>query len=124
MKIGRLDHVNVRTSRVDEMVLWYETYLGFKKGWRPAFGFDGAWLYAGDHPMVHLVHVDTECRSVEPKIEHFAFTATGYSGFLEKLQSDGIEADIVHVPGLPIVQVNVKDCDGNHVHIDFPADEL
>jgi surfactin synthase thioesterase subunit len=28
------------------------------------------------------------------------------------------------VPDLPIIQINVHDCDGNHIHIDFHAEEL
>ncbi|MEM6887609.1 MAG: VOC family protein [Pseudomonadota bacterium] len=123
MEIKRLDHVNVRTNKLDDMVHWYETYLGLKSGWRPDFSFPGAWLYSGDHPMVHLVHVDEECASIQPKIEHFAFTATGYPAFMDKLRANGASGKVVRVPGLPIIQVNVEDCDGNHVHIDFPADE-
>ncbi|MEM8731732.1 MAG: VOC family protein [Pseudomonadota bacterium] len=124
MEIKRLDHVNVRTSRLAEMIEWYETYIGLKSGPRPDFGFGGAWLYNGDHPMVHLVEVDSECASLEPKIEHFALAANGYSAFVDKLHASGISTDVVKVPGLPIVQVNVEDCDGNHIHIDFPADEV
>ncbi|MGZ2256378.1 VOC family protein [Roseobacter sp. A03A-229] len=124
MEIQRLDHVNVRTSKLDEMIQWYEKYLGLKSGPRPDFGFGGAWLYSGDHAMVHLVEVEQDCASVEPKIEHFALKATGYSAFIKRLEDNGIVADVVRVPGLPIVQVNVEDCDGNHIHVDFPADEM
>ncbi|MEM9250178.1 MAG: VOC family protein [Pseudomonadota bacterium] len=124
MEIQRLDHVNVRTSRLEEMVRWYEAYLGLTNGPRPDFGFGGAWLYKGDHPMIHLVEVAQDCASVEPKIEHFAFTATGFHALVARLEADGIEPGVVHVPGLPIVQVNVEDCDGNHIHIDFPKDEV
>ncbi len=124
MEIGRLDHVNVRTSRLDEMVQWYEEYLGLKNGPRPDFEFGGAWLYSGEYPTVHLVEVDNECASLEPKIEHFAFRASGYHSFIEKLEAGGIKADVRRVPGLPIIQVNVEDCDGNHIHIDFDASEV
>ncbi|WP_298922342.1 VOC family protein [uncultured Roseobacter sp.] len=124
MEIRRLDHVNIRTSKLDEMIAWYEKYLGLRNGHRPEFGVGGAWLYKGDHAMVHLVEVDKECASVEPKVEHFAFTATGYSEFVEKLKTHGIATEVVRVPGLPIVQVNLEDCDGNHIHVDFPTDEV
>ena len=58
MGIERLDHVNVVTTRLDEMVTWYQTVLGLTLGPRPNFPFPGAWLYAGDHPVVHLVESD------------------------------------------------------------------
>ena len=123
MKIVRLDHVNVRTSRLREMVAWYETYLGLTSGPRPAFGMGGAWLYAGEDPVVHLVEVDRPGASVEPNIEHFAFAATGRAAFLRRLEAGGVAARVSRVPGMPIVQVNVADCDGNHIHVDFAADE-
>ncbi len=123
MKIVRLDHVNLRTSRLDEMIRWYETYVGLRNGPRPDFGFRGAWLYAGDHAVVHLVEVTEECASVEPKIEHFALKAKGLAKFLKNLEANEIPARVVKVPGLPIIQVNVEDCDGNHIHIDFHENE-
>ncbi|WP_371933297.1 VOC family protein [Ruegeria discodermiae] len=55
MPIRRLDHVNVVTSNLEEMVAWYETVLGLRSGPRPDFSFGGAWLCAGDAPIVHLV---------------------------------------------------------------------
>lgn len=33
----------------------YERYVGLKNGDRPPFNFSGAWLYAGDKPILHLV---------------------------------------------------------------------
>ena len=123
MELKRLDHVNVRTSKLDEMIQWYETYLGLQNGWRPNFSVPGAWMYLGDQPVVHLVHIDAECASVDPKIEHFAFAATGYAAFIATLDAAGIAHDTVHIPDARILQVNIEDCDGNHLHIDFPADE-
>lgn len=123
MQIGQLDHVNLRTSRLDEMIQWYSRYLGMEVGPRPDFNFRGAWLYAGTKAAVHLIEVEKECASIEPKIEHFAFTATGYDGLIEKLRTDDIAFDVYPVPGFSIVQVNVIDCDGNHIHIDFAVEE-
>ncbi|MCR9139823.1 MAG: nascent polypeptide-associated complex subunit family protein [Alphaproteobacteria bacterium] len=36
----------------------------------------------------------------------------------------GIDFGMNTVPDFPIVQVNIFDPDGNHIHIDFPAGEL
>ena len=54
----KLDHVNVRTASVELMRAWYVRVLGLKDGWRPPFPFPGAWLYAGNDPIVHLVGVE------------------------------------------------------------------
>lgn len=121
--LQKLEHVNVRTSRLDEMTKWYVDVLGMENGDRPPFGFPGAWLYVGDTPAVHLVEVGEEPQSVEPKIEHFAFAAAGLKKFLAKLDDQNITYSLATVRDLPIVQVNVHDIDENHIHIDFPLEE-
>ncbi|MCV3271865.1 VOC family protein [Roseobacter sinensis] len=123
MEISRLDHVNLRTSNLEAMADWYTRVLGLQRGPRPDFGFPGAWLYIGDHAVVHLVGVSEECASIAPKIEHFAFRATGFDTLMARLDDSGIAPDVVRVPGLPIVQVNLADVDGNHIHIDFDSAE-
>ncbi len=124
MQIGRLEHVNLRTGRLSEMVDWYKRILGMAEGWRPPFGFPGAWLYAGEMPVVHLVGVASSPAATDPAIEHFALSATGLSDFRARLQAEGISHSVDEVPGFPMVQVNLHDPDGNHIHIDFPRTEL
>ena len=82
MPIRHLDHVNIVTSKLDEMVAWYQTVLGLRSGPRPEFPFDGAWLYAGNIAVVHLVENTAGKRSGSEtalKLEHFAFSATDAS---------------------------------------------
>lgn len=90
MQIKRLDHVNIVTTRLDDMVAWYSDILGLKPGWRPDFDFPGAWLYAGDNAVVHLIGTDeTGAVGAESplKLEHFAFSAQGREGFESRLKS-------------------------------------
>jgi catechol 2,3-dioxygenase-like lactoylglutathione lyase family enzyme len=125
MKLGTLDHVNVRTRNLDKMVDWYERALGMKTGPRPSFSFPGAWLYVGDKPIVHLVGVDRPLPAPQDdlRLEHFAISATGLTEFLHRLTRNDIKYRMNKVPDFPIVQVNVFDPDSNHIHIDFHADE-
>ena len=125
MKLGTLDHVNVRTRNLDRMIDWYSRILGMTEGRRPGFDFPGAWLYVGDKPYLHLVGVDRSlpAHQDELRLEHFAMSATGLSAFLDRLKDEGIDCKLVKVPDFPIVQVNVWDPDGNHIHIDFHEDE-
>jgi len=124
MPVTGLDHVNIRTSKLDEMSEWYETVLGLRAGPRPAFDFPGAWLYCGADAVVHLVGVTTPVETTDAiSLEHFALRAKGLETFLAKLDDLGITARVVRVPGLPIVQVNIFDPEGNHIHVDFDANE-
>ena len=124
MPIHALDHVNLRTSRLDEMVAWYEDILGLKTGKRPDFKIPGAWIYIGDVPAIHLVDVAEAHDHANLKLEHFALSASGMGNFIALLKDRGIEHSIDPVPGFPIVQVNLRDVDGNHIHVDFDAAEL
>lgn len=121
MQLERLDHVNVRTARLDEMVRWYEDVLGMKSGKRPPFPFPGAWLYVGDQACVHLIGIGDEA-GADPsdlKLEHFAFRGQGLSSFVEKLEASGVRHNITEIAGGGLTVVNVWDPDGNHIHVDF-----
>ncbi|MEM7683248.1 MAG: VOC family protein [Paracoccaceae bacterium] len=125
LNIRKLDHVNVRTSRLDEMVAWYGEILDMHPGPRPDFPFPGAWLYCGEDAAIHLIGVDVEPGS-DPndlKLEHFALSATGMAALVERAKSAGERFDVRKVPDFPIAQVNLWDPDGNHIHIDFTAEE-
>lgn len=122
MKIERLDHVNIRTAQLETMVAWYEDILGLKRGPRPDFGFPGAWLYAGEDAIVHLVTVEGEpgAGSEQPlKIEHAAFAATGLAAFEAHLKARGEKVRRVEIADFGITQLNIWDPDGNHLHVDF-----
>lgn len=119
-----MDHVNIRTANLGDMVRWYKDVLGMPTGPRPDFPFPGAWLYVGDQAYVHLVGVETQPRGGgEVTLEHFAFRATGMAKFLQRLEAAGVAHSVDPVPGFPVVQVNLHDPDGNHIHVDFAAEE-
>ena len=123
MPITAFDHVNIRTHRLDEMIAWYGDILGLYPGPRPDFPFPGAWLYLRDKALIHLVGIDNAPAPPQNLgLEHFALKAEGMSDFLAKLDTHGIEARLSPVPGMPIVQVNIFDPDGNHIHVDFDAE--
>lgn len=126
MNIQQLDHVNVRTTRLPEMIAWYTDVLGLSSGARPDFPFPGAWMYAGDSAVVHLVGIEGEPATgseVKLKLEHFALSASGLVSFLNHLEALGIEYRRGELAQMNLVQINIHDPDGNHIHIDFPADE-
>lgn len=126
MPIRRLDHVNVVTANLEEMVAWYEAVLGLRSGPRPDFPFGGAWLYAGDAAVVHLVKDTVQARTGSEaalKLEHFAFSATDASAFERKLKENSAPFEKINVKDAGLVQFHISDPDGNHVHVDFDLNE-
>lgn len=126
MQIGNLDHVNIRTTQLDTMIDWYIDILGMRNGDRPDFPFPGAWMYAGKAAVVHLVGIEGEPvtgSEVDLKLEHFAFSATGLHKFEAKLCKKNIQYRRVEIPSINLVQINLWDPDGNHIHVDFSAHE-
>ncbi len=123
VELKRLDHVNVRTANLRAMAAWYCDRLGMREGPRPDFSFPGAWLYIGDAPVIHLVGVDAVGAQSDLRLEHFAFAAQGLGTLIERLTDTGEHHVLRRVPGFPIMQVNLWDPDGNHLHIDFDSAE-
>ena len=124
MPLKRLDHVNLRTTRLAEMIAWYDKVLGMKVGERPDFPFGGAWLYCEGFPIVHLVEVERPAAANgTPQLEHFAISADGLDAFLGHLRESRVGYRCAVLPGMGIQQVNIFDPDGNHIHVDFAKDE-
>lgn len=123
MPLTHLDHVNIRTCNLAEMIRFYTEIVGLKNGNRPQFAFSGAWLYCGDRAAVHLVEVADPPQGLQPKIEHFAFMASDLSGFLKLLTSRDVPFNTRVVAGVGNTQVNIHDPDGNHIEIQFDASE-
>lgn len=125
--IEGFDHVNLRTPDLDRAVDWYGRILGMYPGPRPDFGFGGAWLYIGDQAIVHLVEVDSlENSNAGPvTLEHFALRASGYDDFLALLEREGVPYRLGRLddPVARVVQVNISDPDGNHIHVDFSLED-
>ena len=125
MEIRKLDHVNVRTAELENMISWYRDVLGMHEGERPNFPFPGAWMYIGEVAAVHLDGVDGDPgvgSDTDLKLEHFAFSALGGSKFEAMLKANSVDYKRVDIPEMNLYQINLWDPDGNHIHLDFPED--
>lgn len=123
MLVG-LDHVNLRTADVASLRHFYVDVIGLRVGPRPAFSFGGAWLYCGDAPVVHLVEVEKKPDSPgELLLEHFALRARGLGELLDRLKAHNVAVRLGFIHDFGLCQVNVRDPDGTHLHIDFDIAE-
>ncbi len=117
------DHVNIRTANLANMLSFYQQVLGLESKERPPFGFGGAWMYAGDQAIVHLVEVAEQTAPEDPQLEHFALRSAGLADFLAHLREHNVAYQIGIIPEWEIRQVNFYDPDGNHIHVDFAPEE-
>jgi catechol 2,3-dioxygenase-like lactoylglutathione lyase family enzyme len=127
MQIARLDHVNLRTTQLEAMTGWYSDLLGLELGPRPNFPFAGAWLYAGDVAIIHLIEVEDSLAvgsEQSLKLEHFALRAdSGLADFEDRLKAKDERYRRSDIANFGIAQFNIWDPDGNHIHVDFLLDD-
>ncbi|MGR3713479.1 MAG: VOC family protein [Shimia sp.] len=125
MPLHTLDHANIRTTNLAAMIAFYEDVMNMVNGPRADFDFPGAWMYLGENAVVHLVGVDGNPQTDgDLALEHAAFRATDLKAFIATLKAHAVDYFLGFPPGVPIVQVNIHDPDGNHLHVDFHIDEL
>jgi catechol 2,3-dioxygenase-like lactoylglutathione lyase family enzyme len=124
MSLFWLDHVNIRTTNLDEMSDFYEDVLGLKRGPRPSFAFGGAWHYCGKNAVVHIVESSKKLKTSETQLEHFAFRSNGtVKAFQKKMRETDTPYNVVPLTEINMIQVNVFDPDGNKIEVQFAASE-
>src|SRR5882757_8764451 len=100
-----LDHWNVYCKDLKATVRFYERYVGLYDGDRPPFPFPGAWLYAGEKPILHLV-------SETGRKDHGR-------GAIDHITKDKIPFEVRKVPARPLQQVFLHDPDGVMIELNF-----
>ena len=121
--LSGLDHATIICADLSQSVSFFETVLGLRVGWRPAFDFPGAWLYLQDRAVVHLVGGRELTPGPTGAFEHVAFAATDLSGWrdrLARLDVQYVEGDAV--PGLNQHQLFLHDPNGVKVELNFSAE--
>jgi len=120
MTIRGIDHINIGTHRLEETKAFFLDVLGLTEGWRPDFPFGGAWLYAGDGAVVHLVEIAAPKKpSSEAALDHFAFRIDDYDAILQRLKDRGVDYRAVDIPNTPIRQINIRDLNGVNIELNY-----
>lgn len=120
MTIRAIDHVNIRAPADDiaRLKQFYCDVIGLSDGWRPEFKSRGHWLYAGDHPLVHLVESGTEHGGgALAGVDHVSFRSDDLDAFIDKFRLRGIEYQLSQVPTLGHRQLLIRDPLGIGVEI-------
>lgn len=121
MRVLDIDHAAIKTARLAETQAFFVEVLGLRVGPRPAFDFAGAWLYAGDKDVVHLVETEHDkLPSPAASINHFALRVADFDKALERLRDLGIPCEADTTPGGELRQIYVTDPNGVRVELNAP----
>ena len=120
MTIRGIDHINIGTHRLAETRAFFCDVLGLAEGYRPDFEFGGAWLYAGDGAVVHLVELPEPKRpSSEAALDHFAFRIDDYDDIVRRLDAAGVKYRPVEIVNTPIRQIFIRDLNGVNIELNY-----
>jgi catechol 2,3-dioxygenase-like lactoylglutathione lyase family enzyme len=120
MAIRGVDHINIGTHRLDETVAFFRDGLGLTVGWRPNFPIGGAWLYADDTAIVHLVDLaEGKLPSDQAALDHFALRIDDWDGAIARLDAAGVKYRAVAIADTPIRQVFLRDPNGVNIELNY-----
>ena len=124
MPVVAMNHFTVLAEDLEVTKDFYIGLLGLSEGPRPPLGFPGAWLYAGESAVLHVIagrELPKERRGV---LDHMAFSATDLRGMVRALHEGHIEYDLRRQPQSGVWQLFLFDPNGARVELDFAATEL
>jgi catechol 2,3-dioxygenase-like lactoylglutathione lyase family enzyme len=123
MPVTTMNHFTILTDDVPGTVRFYGELLGLTDGPRPPFDFPGAWLYAGDAPILHVIGGRPASELRAGVIDHMAFTAHDLSDTLALLASRNIAHTCRRQAQSGVWQVFFFDPNGARVELDFAPEE-
>ena len=94
MPVAAMNHFTVLSDDLEATRRFYCDLFGFKVGWRPPFQFPGWWLYAGDTPILHVIHRNDLPKDRGGVLDHMAFTAKDLPGTVATLKREGIDYEL------------------------------
>jgi catechol 2,3-dioxygenase-like lactoylglutathione lyase family enzyme len=123
MAIIGMNHFTVLSDNLDATKAFYMGLLGLTEGYRPPLGFPGAWLYAGDQAVLHIIAGRPLPSDPQGVIDHMAFTARDLPATVKRLEVQGIRYDLRKQTGSGTWQLFCFDPDGARVELDFDGSE-
>ncbi|WP_149540126.1 VOC family protein [Siccirubricoccus phaeus] len=126
--VAGLFHVAVKTNDFAATLAFYEGILGLRNGFRPDFGYPGAWLYvpvAGGPAILHIyaggpaLLPDGVAPSGTAAIDHLSLACRGFHGYVARFRAAGLEWREFLVPGTTLWQLFVYDPSGVQCELTF-----
>lgn len=124
MTVHAMNHFTVLADDLAQTCAFYRDLLGLKEGYRPDMGFPGAWLYAGEHAVLHIVVRHPLPQQRAGVLDHMAFSAVDLRGTIRKLEREGVRYQLGRQAETGVWQLFFHDPNGARVELDFePAEE-
>jgi catechol 2,3-dioxygenase-like lactoylglutathione lyase family enzyme len=123
MTAHAMNHFTILAQDLRETCDFYGDLLGLTEGYRPPMGFPGAWLYAGDIAVLHVVVRDPLPQQRAGVLDHMAFSASGLTAMVAKLRQRGIKYNLGRQVETGTWQLFMHDPNGAKVELDFAAGE-
>lgn len=121
LSLGHFNHIALPTTDAERGAHFYCQVLGFRLVPRPAFSFDGRWLYRAEAGvMIHLIHDENHQPPKGPintRGPHFALQSADITRDLLLLAEQGVETVERVLPEKGYRQVFFQDPDGNVIEI-------
>jgi catechol 2,3-dioxygenase-like lactoylglutathione lyase family enzyme len=129
MAVAGIDHINIEVTAEQLPVVkaFYEDVMGLKSGFRAASKRDGAWLYAGNSPLIHLsVSEDWMNESDKIHFNHVAFTCSGLAEFVAGLDKKVIRYQLEQrsLADREMTQIFFYDPVGIKIELNFAGETL
>ena len=123
MSIQAMNHFTVLARDLEATKAFYIGLLGLTEGPRPPFDFPGAWLYAGDQALLHIVAGRPVPDPPAGVLDHMAFSADKLGDTVARLKQQKIDYVLRRQPGYGPWQLFCHDPNGAKVELDFSPDE-
>lgn len=131
MPLKVLNHIQIRTSKLDETRNFFVDVLGLTDDFRPNFPERGHWLYCDgdDAPFVHLTEDACEGppRTVKGAtgtgVDHMALFGTDVDSMIASLESNDVEFEKLVARGRSMIQLYVHEPNGLKIELGFFPEE-
>ena len=121
--ISGMNHFTILAEDPTATTDYYIGLLGLKEGYRPDLGFPGAWLYAGDAAVLHIIYGRPMPAVRTGVLDHMAFSARGLKDVKARFDAKGLKYALSQQTGTAIWQLFSFDPNGARVELDFDPTE-